>query len=186
MVLPMIAQIANVAVERPEALPDVTGETLLGGALNMVFLALAGISTIVLVLQGIRYTLSSGEGESVTKARNGIVYALIGIAVATSAWSLINFTLNKVIRDSSHVGENATLTNLFADIAGLIIFIGAVISVIMIVLAAIQLTLSGSSPGSDKGPSGVKKARNRIIYAIIGLVITILAGPILALVLNRL
>ena len=182
----IIAQAVNVAVERPDALPDVTGETLLGGALNLVFLALAGISTIVLVLQGVSYSLSAGEKEKTAKARKGIIYAVIGIAVSTSAWSLINFTLGKVIRDTSHVAENASLTNFLSDAAGLIIFIGAIISIVMIIIGAIQLTTSGSSPGSDKGPSGVKKARDRIIYAIIGLVITTLAGPILALVLNRL
>lgn len=179
-VLSAISQMANVAVERPDAVPDVAGETLLGGALNLVFLALAGVSTIVLVLQGIRYTLSAGDPKNTAQARNGIIYAVIGIAVATSAWSLINFTLNKVIRDTSHVAENASLANLLGDVAGLIIFIGAIVSVIMIIVGAIGLTTSSGSA------EGAKKARNTIIYAIIGLAITVLAGPILALVLNRL
>ena len=117
----ILAQIAEtIVISKPDALPGPSGETLFSGILNLVFLALAGVSTIVLVLQGIRYTLSSGNSESTTKARNGIIYALIGVTVATTAWSLLNFTLDKVIRDTSHVGENASLANLLGDIAGLI------------------------------------------------------------------
>ena len=63
MIVSMLNQLANVTVARPEAVPDVAGEALLGGSLNLVFLTLAGISTIVLVLQGVRYTLSSGVPE---------------------------------------------------------------------------------------------------------------------------
>ena len=181
MFLPILTQIANtVVVSKPDALPGPSGEAILDGALNLFFLGLAGVSTIVLILQGIRYTLSSGNSEATTKARNGIIYALIGVTIATAAWSLLNFTINKVIRDTSHVGDNASLANLFGDIAGLIIFIGTIIAVIMLIIGAMRMVTSGGNP------EGTKKARETIIYALIGLTLNISAGPILAFLLARL
>lgn len=171
---------ANVTVTKPTDLPDVSGDQLFGGILNLVFLLAAGISLIVLILQGIRFALSSGNSEATTQARNGIIYALVGLTIITTAWSLIEFTINRVIRSTSTVAETSTLTNLLADIAGLIVFIGAIISIIMILVGAIKFNLSG---GNSQQASS---ARNTIIYAMIGSVITIVAGPIIVYILGRL
>ena len=181
MLLQTIAQTAiDITVNRPSELPDASPDGILDGILNLVFIAIAGISTIVLVLQGVRYSLSAGEPEKANQARNGIIYSLIGITVATTAWSLMNFTLDKVIRDTSTISETSTLTNLLGDIAGYIIFVGAVISVIMIFVGGIKLNISGGNSQQ------AKKARDMIIYAIIGMVLTISAGPILVFVLDKL
>ena len=176
----MFRQIAEVIISKPEALPDPSGETIASGVLDLVFIAVASISTIVMVIQGIRYTLSFGEPEKTAKAKNGIIYSLVGVLIATTAWSLLNFTLEKVIRDTSAVEETVTITNLIGDIAGFIIFIGAIISVIVIFIAAIKLNVSGGNPKE------AKKARDMIIYALVGLILTASAGPILVFVLDHL
>lgn len=176
----MLRQIAQVILQRPEELPGPSGETIADGVLNLVFIAIAGMSMIVLVIQGIRYSLSFGESEKTAKAKNGIIYALVGVVVSTAAWSILNFTLGKVIRATSHIEETSTVTNLLGDIVGFITFIGALISIIVIFIAAIKLNVAAGNAQE------VKKARDMIIYALIGLVLTTAAGPILAFILGRL
>ena len=190
MFLQILAQATNeILVSKPEALPEATDEMLRAGGLNLMFIAIAGISTIVLVIQGILYSLSAGEPEKTGKALSGIIYALVGLVVATTAWSLVNFTLDKVIRDvpvtsafkrMSDPELNSTLTNLIGDIAGFIILISGIISVIMILVGAIRFNLSGGDSAKTQ------KARNMIIYALIGATLSVSAGPILVFVLDRL
>ena len=170
----------QIVVSKPPAVPEASGETIVGGVLNLVFLALAAISSIVLVIQGIKYSLSSGEAEKVSSARSGIIYSLVGITVTVTSWSLVNFTLDRVIRATSHEIDESSIANLFTDIVGFIIFIGGIIAVIMIIVGAIRMTLSGGN--ADQA----KSARNTIIYALIGAVISTLAGPLMIAILNRL
>ena len=170
----------EIVVSKPSAVPDASGETIVAGTLNLVFLALAAISSIVLVIQGIKYSLSAGDTEKVRSARGGIIYALVGITIAVTAWSLLNFTLDRVIRSTAHEIDESSIANLFTDIVGLIIFVGGIIAVIMVIVGAIRMTLAGGN--ADQA----KSARNTIIYALIGAVISTMAGPIMVAVLNRL
>ena len=175
----MLATLAT-TIPKPAELPDVPAETILGGTLNIVFAVLGSVSLIVMTIQGIRYALSSGDEKKTTEARNGIIYALVGLAIALSAWSIVNFTINKVIRDTSDQAQLSSITNLLGDIVGLMIFITGVISIIMVFVGAAKYTLSGGD--TKKADSG----RNTLIYALIGLVIAIAGGPILVFVLDRL
>lgn len=57
----------------------------------------AGVAAIiVLIIAGLRYVLASGDPANVTKARNTITYALVGIAVAAAAQGIVVFVLDKL------------------------------------------------------------------------------------------
>ena len=167
-------------VARPDALPEVSGDQLVDGALNLVFLALAAISMIVLTLQGIKYSLSAGDEEKTRSARNGIIYSLVGVTIAVTSWSLFNFVLERIIRPTTHLSEESSITNLFVDIVGLMLLVAGIITIIMILVSAIKMVFAGGN--ADK----IKSARKTIIYALIGAVVASLAGPILSFVLSRL
>lgn len=159
-------------------IPKVSADAnALNRILNLVFMILGSISLIVLAIQGAKYSLSSGDPQKTTEARNGIIYALVGLVVATSAWNIVNFALSKVIESDSVVSTN-TVVNLLNNIGGLIVFVTGVISVIMIIVGGFRFML-GSSEDT------IKKGRNTIIYALVGLVVGIMAGPLLNLALSQ-
>ena len=166
------------AIDRPGGVPDASADGILDGVLNLVFIVITAISFIVIIIQGVKYSLSSGEPEKTTQARNGIIYALVGLVIAISAWSIVNFAISRVIRDDSTEAETSTLINLLGDIGALIAFIAGIISVIMIIIGGLRM-ITGSNAES------VKKARDTIIYALVGLAVTIIAGPIIHFVLER-
>ena len=178
----LVEAIYNNLVSAPssaQGLPKAPAEDLVDGVLNLTFIILGGISLIVMVLQGIKYSLSSGNPEQTNQARNGIIYALVGLTVAISAWSIVNFAIERVIQDST-TASAGNIANLLINIAGFIVFIGGVITTIMVIVGAIKYILSGGNPEQTA------RARNTIIYALVGLVIFVLAGPIISFVLSRL
>lgn len=56
-----------------------------------------GVAAIIaIIIGGFRYTLASGDPANVTKARNTIIYALVGLAVAAAAQGIVIFVLDRL------------------------------------------------------------------------------------------
>ena len=60
---------------------------------NVLLYIIGAVSVIMLVLGGIRYTISQGDSSAVTSAKNTILYAVIGLVVAILAYAIVNFVL---------------------------------------------------------------------------------------------
>lgn len=77
-----------------------TNPDLIGGILKNVInfiLYLAGtIAVIVIVIGGLRYITSDGDPQKASQARNSIIYALIGLAVAVLSFSIVNFVVGQL------------------------------------------------------------------------------------------
>ena len=59
------------------------------------------LSVIMLIFGGFRYVISGGKKESVTNAKNTILYAIIGLLVAVFAYAIINFILGAALSGGS-------------------------------------------------------------------------------------
>jgi len=57
-----------------------------------VLLYILGIvSVFVIIIAGISYTVSGGDQNQVTKAKNTLMYAVVGLVVALLAYAIVNF-----------------------------------------------------------------------------------------------
>ena len=57
----------------------------------------AGVAAIVvMVVQGLRMILSGGDSSALANARNGIIYAIVGLAIAVTAPHLVGYILSIV------------------------------------------------------------------------------------------
>jgi hypothetical protein len=63
--------------------------------LNVVFGILGAISVLVITIAGIQFMTSGGEPQKVANAKNTIIYALVGLAVAIFAAVIVNFVIGK-------------------------------------------------------------------------------------------
>jgi hypothetical protein len=54
------------------------------------------VAVIMLIIGGFKYVISGGDSASVKSAKDTILYALIGIAIAALAQVLVIFVLNQV------------------------------------------------------------------------------------------
>ena len=160
------------------ALPQIQEGIALQSGLSLAFGILGGVCLLVIIIQGMRFALSGGNSDKTTQARQGIIYALVGLVIALAGSSVTNFAL-----DFFNPDPDLQLTGaggLFAKMAAILAAIIGVISVIIIVIAGIRYSLSRGSSDATSG------ARNAIIYALVGLAVAIVAGPIISLVIGLL
>ena len=59
--------------------------------LQVVFGILGGIAVIMIIIGGFRYVISQGDSGSVTSAKNTILYAVIGLVIASFATAIVSF-----------------------------------------------------------------------------------------------
>lgn len=62
---------------------------------NVLLFLIGAISVIMLIIGGIRYTISGGDSSQVTAAKNTILYSIVGIVVALLAFAIVNFVLGQ-------------------------------------------------------------------------------------------
>ena len=60
---------------------------------NVLLFLIGAVSVIMLIIGGIRYTISGGDSTAVSSAKNTILYAVIGVIVALLAFAIVNFVL---------------------------------------------------------------------------------------------
>ena len=75
------------------------------GILNAI-IAVSGIVAVVyVVIGGITYMTSAGDPGKVKKARDTILYAVIGLAVCALAFVIVNFTISKIQGQGQEQGQ---------------------------------------------------------------------------------
>lgn len=63
--------------------------------INILLYVIGVISVIMIVVGGIKYSLSNGDSSAITSAKNTIMYAVIGLVVAIMAFAIVNFVINR-------------------------------------------------------------------------------------------
>lgn len=62
-----------------------------------VALGLAGaIAVLIITIAGFRYVVSAGDPQSAAKAKNAIIYTLVGLIVALSAFGIVSFVVTRL------------------------------------------------------------------------------------------
>ena len=70
---------------------------LIKRVVNILLFIIGAIAVIMLIIGGIRYTISGGDQSQVTAAKNTILYAIVGIIVAIFAYAIVNFVLDEFL-----------------------------------------------------------------------------------------
>lgn len=61
--------------------------------INVALGMIGVLAVIVIIIAGILMATANGDVAKVAKARNAIMYSLIGLAIALSAFAIVNFVL---------------------------------------------------------------------------------------------
>ncbi len=85
--------IKNTEIEIP--MVEVTNRTV-PDALEIVFGVLAVVAMLIIVLSGLQFSLSRGNPEKAGKARNGVIYAAVGLGLALMAFTVVRFVIKGV------------------------------------------------------------------------------------------
>ena len=63
--------------------------------INIFSLLVGVVSVIMIIIGGLKYITSGGEGSNITGAKNTIMYAIIGLVVVALAQIIVKFVLAK-------------------------------------------------------------------------------------------
>ncbi|MBR0480307.1 hypothetical protein IJJ46_00555 [Candidatus Saccharibacteria bacterium] len=64
--------------------------------LNVALGLIGFVAVVMIIVGGLQYTTSSGDTGKVTKAKNTIMYGVIGLVVALLAFAIVNFVLSNI------------------------------------------------------------------------------------------
>ena len=63
---------------------------------NQVFVWSGIICVLIVVISGFMYTISAGDPGRVSKAKNTMIYAFVGLIIIISAFGIVNFVLGAI------------------------------------------------------------------------------------------
>lgn len=69
--------------------------------INVVLGLIALAAVIMIIIGGLNYTTSQGESAKVKKAKDTILYGVIGLVIALLAFAIVNFVLMNVFSNQS-------------------------------------------------------------------------------------
>jgi len=89
----------EVCLDDPLNLPkdQTTIPTLLGRVINAILGIVGSLALVMFIYGGIIWMTSSGNAEQVTKGKNIVIWATIGLVVIFSAYALVSFVLTKAL-----------------------------------------------------------------------------------------
>ena len=140
--------------------------------LNAIYVIIGALAVIFIIVGAIRYVLSAGDSAKLAQAKNTILYAILGLIISILAFAITNFVIGSIDVSSFTALRDSIVRTLFSIIGS--------IAVIVIVYGGFRyVTSAGDS-------SKIAAAKNTILYAVIGLIIAILAFAIVNFVIGAL
>ena len=67
---------------------------------NGVVGALAIVCVVVIIIGGVNYMTSSGDAGKVKKAKDTILYGVIGLVVCVLAFAIVNFVITDILKSN--------------------------------------------------------------------------------------
>lgn len=107
LVMPVVATVGNVCddLEIPEDLREAAGCTIEEGKTVMpmavylidVVLSLVGVIAVGMIVYGaITYVISTGDAAKLNRAKNSILYGVVGLVVALLAYAIVFFVSQSI------------------------------------------------------------------------------------------
>lgn len=63
---------------------------------QIVFGIIGAFALLMVTVSGLRYVLSTGDPQKTARAKNGIIYALVGLAIAVTAEAIVGFIVGNL------------------------------------------------------------------------------------------
>ena len=142
----------------------------LGEVLNLAYYIAGALAVVMIIYSGIQFITSSGDPNKATKARQTLLFSLVGLAVIVFAYAITSFA------DAKFVNGATTADRLIEQITSGAFYVAGALAVIMIIYSGMRYIYSGGNAGQ------AQKARQSLLYSVIGLAVAILAYAIIGFV----
>lgn len=75
---------------------NAVGQGSISRIVNLVLRVAGSVSVIVVIISGILYALSTGDPSKAAKARNALIYSIVGLIIVGSAFLLTNLVIGRL------------------------------------------------------------------------------------------
>ena len=82
--------------------PTAKEDTTVQGLLNSAYYWATIVAVVVIVIAGFMYTTSQGDPNKVARAKNAILYAIVGLIIVLAAVAIVNFILATELAPSAY------------------------------------------------------------------------------------
>lgn len=149
---------------------------------DIVLKIIAYLAVIFIIYGGFLYLTSSGNSDATARALKSIINASVGFAIALSAIAIKNFVWDSLIVPGSNdfgIPEKDA-GEILIDGLNMAYFVAGAVAVVMIIVGGLNyVTSSGDS-------AKTAKAKNTILYSVVGIVVIIFAFAITTFINSRL
>ena len=76
-------------------LPTTDADTILTRVLNTAYFAAGAVAVIVIIISAFFYITSQGDSSKVKRAKDGILYSVVGLVVIMTAFLITNFVIGQ-------------------------------------------------------------------------------------------
>lgn len=81
------------AIATPDSIPQVSAESAIGTVFGGV-LAIAGVICVLLIIiGGLSYSLSMGDSSKIKKAKDTILYAIVGLVIISLSFLIVQLVV---------------------------------------------------------------------------------------------
>lgn len=88
----LAADIGPITVGEEEIGPNIAADgSAIDSVLSQVFILIGSIAVIFVIVGALRYVLANGDSSAIQKAKNTILYAIVGVVVAAMAFAIVQF-----------------------------------------------------------------------------------------------
>ena len=79
-----------------------TLDSALTSILNAIILIMGIVAVIFIIIGGVNYITSSGDSNKVKKAKDTILYSVIGLVICALAFVIVNFVIGSILKQGSN------------------------------------------------------------------------------------
>lgn len=72
------------------------GQPAISTGLQIAFMLAGAIAVIIVIIAGFQYVISQGNPQSTAKAKDTIIYALVGLVVCATGYGIVTFVLGRL------------------------------------------------------------------------------------------
>jgi hypothetical protein len=137
----------------------------------------ASVGAIFIIVSGYQYVLAAGNPEKLEKAKLGLTWAIVGFILAISAYAIV-YLLQQVLlskqsvldfKDLSTIGGPKTSGTVIEKMVDLLLKFAGTASILFLILGGYRyITSQGNQDLAEK-------AKKTVLYAVIGLIVSIAA-----------
>ncbi len=70
---------------------DASSDDFVKTLINTLLYIIGALSVLMIIIGGLLYVTSQGDASNITKAKNTLLYAIIGLVVAALAYAIVNW-----------------------------------------------------------------------------------------------